>query len=261
MPSFEGGVVRSSSCRTCDAVPSVCGRTVAVPPPVTSVLPPCSLAHAAPSVPASLLLPQDPASLQGLSLATILLAMCGNALMVPRALWTRDWVWLTGSMWGSLCFGWAQLLRWEACGLLARQLWGVKHGAMFWCHGMHPKLRARCALCPLLTRVLLHPPPPLAAACSWAAPQPPALASCRCRSLRPAPRCCGPGLAPPSTSMPASAARRPARTEHASLASRWPGQAVLCALDHMLRTLGGTERELRPCPAGMLLMRRQQAPS
>jgi lipid-A-disaccharide synthase-like uncharacterized protein len=52
----------------------------------------------------------DPASLQGLSLATILLAMCGNALMVPRALWTRDWVWLTGSMWGSLCFGWAQLL-------------------------------------------------------------------------------------------------------------------------------------------------------
>jgi hypothetical protein len=55
---------------------------------------------------------QDPASLQGLSLATILLAASGNALMVPRALWTRDWVWLTGSMWGSLFFGWAQLLRW-----------------------------------------------------------------------------------------------------------------------------------------------------
>lgn len=53
---------------------------------------------------------QDPASLQGLSLATILLAASGNALMVPRALWTGDWVWLTGSMWGSLFFGWAQLL-------------------------------------------------------------------------------------------------------------------------------------------------------
>lgn len=52
----------------------------------------------------------DPASLQGLSLATILLAAAGNALMVPRALWTRDWVWLAGSLWGSLFFGWAQLL-------------------------------------------------------------------------------------------------------------------------------------------------------
>ncbi len=31
--------------------------------------------------------------------------------MVPRALWTRDWIWLTGSLWGSLFFGWAQLLR------------------------------------------------------------------------------------------------------------------------------------------------------
>ena len=54
---------------------------------------------------------QDPASLQGLSLATILLAAGGNALMVPRALWTRDWVWLSGCMWGSLLFGWAQMLR------------------------------------------------------------------------------------------------------------------------------------------------------
>ena len=54
---------------------------------------------------------RDPASLEGLSLTTILLAAAGNALMVPRALWTRDWVWLTGSLWGSLFFGWAQLLR------------------------------------------------------------------------------------------------------------------------------------------------------
>ena len=66
----------------------------------------------------SLLPVQDPASLQGLSLATILLAAGGNALMVPRALWTRDWVWLSGCMWGSLLFGWAQMLRWvgvKAC--------------------------------------------------------------------------------------------------------------------------------------------------
>lgn len=54
--------------------------------------------------------PQDPASLEGLSLATIALAAAGNAMMVPRALWTRDVIWTTGSLWGSLIFGWAQML-------------------------------------------------------------------------------------------------------------------------------------------------------
>ena len=74
------------------------------PAPTLILLPcPCSLLFLPPV--------QDPASLQGLSLATILLAAGGNALMVPRALWTRDWVWLSGCMWGSLLFGWAQMLR------------------------------------------------------------------------------------------------------------------------------------------------------
>ncbi|GMH39481.1 hypothetical protein BSKO_07379 [Bryopsis sp. KO-2023] len=52
----------------------------------------------------------DPSSLQGLSMGTILLAMAGNGLMVPRALRTRDKIWLTGTLWGSLLMGWAQLL-------------------------------------------------------------------------------------------------------------------------------------------------------
>jgi len=50
-----------------------------------------------------------PASLEGVSLGTVLLATTGNALMVPRALITEDAVWFSGSAWGSL-FGWAQLL-------------------------------------------------------------------------------------------------------------------------------------------------------
>ncbi|KAK9809188.1 hypothetical protein WJX72_011049 [[Myrmecia] bisecta] len=50
-----------------------------------------------------------PSSLQGLSVGTILLAMVGNGLMVPRALATKDAIWFTGSAWGSL-MGWAQLL-------------------------------------------------------------------------------------------------------------------------------------------------------
>lgn len=52
----------------------------------------------------------DPSSLAALSLTTVALATTGNALMLPRALFTRDVVWLTGSTWGCLVFGWAQML-------------------------------------------------------------------------------------------------------------------------------------------------------
>ncbi len=51
---------------------------------------------------------QNPAALAGVSLLTVLLATAGNALMVPRALWTRDTVWLSGSGWGA-AMGWAQI--------------------------------------------------------------------------------------------------------------------------------------------------------
>ncbi len=50
-----------------------------------------------------------PTSLEGLSMGTILLALLGNGLMVPRALFTRDSIWLLGSAWGS-AFSWLQLL-------------------------------------------------------------------------------------------------------------------------------------------------------
>ena len=51
----------------------------------------------------------SPDGLAGLSQATVVLAMVGNGLMVPRALLTRDKVWLAGSAWASFT-GWAQLL-------------------------------------------------------------------------------------------------------------------------------------------------------
>lgn len=52
----------------------------------------------------------DLSGLAGLSLGTILLATAGNALCVPRALFTRDPSWSFGSTWGCLAMGWAQLL-------------------------------------------------------------------------------------------------------------------------------------------------------
>lgn len=42
-------------------------------------------------------------------MASILLGMLGNGLMVPRALYTRDKIWFIGVGWGPLT-GWVQLL-------------------------------------------------------------------------------------------------------------------------------------------------------
>jgi hypothetical protein len=52
----------------------------------------------------------DLTALAGLAPGTMLLAVVGNALCVPRALWTRDRAWTVGATWGCLAMGWAQLL-------------------------------------------------------------------------------------------------------------------------------------------------------
>ena len=38
------------------------------------------------------------------------LGLAGNSLMVPRALLTKDRIWLLGATWATLAAGWAQLL-------------------------------------------------------------------------------------------------------------------------------------------------------
>ncbi|KAG0576111.1 hypothetical protein KC19_5G056400 [Ceratodon purpureus] len=52
----------------------------------------------------------NPANIKGLSVLTILLAMAGNGLLLPRALFTRDLMWFTGSSWGTLLQGWGILV-------------------------------------------------------------------------------------------------------------------------------------------------------
>eukprot|EP00195_Chlamydomonas_chlamydogama_P009204 CAMPEP_0202910178 /NCGR_PEP_ID=MMETSP1392-20130828/51270_1 /ASSEMBLY_ACC=CAM_ASM_000868 /TAXON_ID=225041 /ORGANISM="Chlamydomonas chlamydogama, Strain SAG 11-48b" /LENGTH=289 /DNA_ID=CAMNT_0049600185 /DNA_START=471 /DNA_END=1340 /DNA_ORIENTATION=+ len=47
----------------------------------------------------------DPSGLEGLSEASMLLALTGNCLMVPRALFTQDLIWILGSSWACLA-GW-----------------------------------------------------------------------------------------------------------------------------------------------------------
>jgi len=52
----------------------------------------------------------NPASTQAISIMSVLLGLSGNALMIPRALYTRDIIWFVGSSWGATVMGWAQLL-------------------------------------------------------------------------------------------------------------------------------------------------------
>ncbi|KAL6522134.1 hypothetical protein OROMI_032011 [Orobanche minor] len=52
----------------------------------------------------------NPENIRGLSAVTMLLAMIGNGLLIPRALFIRDFMWFTGSSWGSVFYGWGNLI-------------------------------------------------------------------------------------------------------------------------------------------------------
>ncbi|KAI3873663.1 hypothetical protein MKW92_044848 [Papaver armeniacum] len=52
----------------------------------------------------------NPENIKGLSAISMLLAMIGNGLMIPRALFIRDLMWFTGSSWASVLHGWGNLV-------------------------------------------------------------------------------------------------------------------------------------------------------
>ncbi|KAL9253001.1 Maltose excess protein 1, chloroplastic-like protein [Drosera capensis] len=51
----------------------------------------------------------NPDNIKGLSAISMLLAMIGNGLMLPRAILIRDLMWFTGSAWASVLYGWLNL--------------------------------------------------------------------------------------------------------------------------------------------------------
>lgn len=51
-----------------------------------------------------------PENIKGLSAFSMLLAMIGNGLMIPRALFIRDFMWFLGSSWASIFYGWGNLI-------------------------------------------------------------------------------------------------------------------------------------------------------
>ncbi|KAL0735669.1 hypothetical protein Bca4012_011879 [Brassica carinata] len=52
----------------------------------------------------------SPDNIKGLSPITMLLSMMGNGLMLPRALFIRDLMWFTGSIWATLFYGYGNIL-------------------------------------------------------------------------------------------------------------------------------------------------------
>ncbi|KAG2701254.1 hypothetical protein I3760_06G035700 [Carya illinoinensis] len=52
----------------------------------------------------------NPDNIKGLSTFSMLLAMMGNGLMIPRALFMRDFMWFLGSTWASLFYGYGNIL-------------------------------------------------------------------------------------------------------------------------------------------------------
>ncbi|KAJ7526338.1 hypothetical protein O6H91_16G002400 [Diphasiastrum complanatum] len=78
-----------------------------------------------------------PSNIQGLSVFTILLAMIGNSLLLPRALFTRDVMWFTGSSWGALLQGWGILLTMYIYNCISSSIFlGVSFALALWLGGM-----------------------------------------------------------------------------------------------------------------------------
>ncbi|KAJ7542068.1 hypothetical protein O6H91_10G088000 [Diphasiastrum complanatum] len=79
----------------------------------------------------------NPSNIQGLSVLTVLLAMIGNSLLLPRALFTRDLMWFTGSLWGALLQGWGILLTMYIYNCISYSMFlGVSFVLALWLVGM-----------------------------------------------------------------------------------------------------------------------------
>lgn len=79
----------------------------------------------------------NPANIKGLSSQTVLLAMIGNGLLLPRALFIRDFMWFTGSAWGCSLAGEGILISMYINGCVsAAVFWIVSVGYCSWIVGM-----------------------------------------------------------------------------------------------------------------------------
>ncbi|CAI9115623.1 OLC1v1016583C1 [Oldenlandia corymbosa var. corymbosa] len=75
----------------------------------------------------------NPDNIKGLSAISMLLAMIGNGLMIPRALFTRDLMWFTGSSWACVFYGWGNLLCLYCFKCIGKEFfWSATAGFVAW---------------------------------------------------------------------------------------------------------------------------------
>lgn len=75
----------------------------------------------------------NPENVKGLSAITMLLAMIGNGLLIPRALLTRDLMWFTGSTWACVFYGWGNLVCLYCFSSISREFFlASTFGFLFW---------------------------------------------------------------------------------------------------------------------------------
>ncbi|KAL3504348.1 hypothetical protein ACH5RR_034189 [Cinchona calisaya] len=75
----------------------------------------------------------NPDNIRGLSAVSMLLAMIGNGLMIPRALFVRDLMWFTGSSWACVFYGWGNLLCLYCLKCISREFfWAATIGFVTW---------------------------------------------------------------------------------------------------------------------------------
>ncbi|OWM76373.1 hypothetical protein CDL15_Pgr028243 [Punica granatum] len=77
-----------------------------------------------------------PENIKGLSASTMLLAMIGNGLMIPRALFIRDFMWFTGSAWAAFLYGYANILCLYCFNCISREFFLAATGGLLSWIGM-----------------------------------------------------------------------------------------------------------------------------
>ncbi|XP_030533054.1 maltose excess protein 1-like, chloroplastic [Rhodamnia argentea] len=75
----------------------------------------------------------NPDNIKGLSASSMLLAMIGNGLMIPRALFIRDFMWFTGSAWAALFYGYGNIACLYSFNCISREFFlGATAGLVSW---------------------------------------------------------------------------------------------------------------------------------
>ncbi|KAI3750150.1 hypothetical protein L2E82_20776 [Cichorium intybus] len=81
----------------------------------------------------------SPNNIRGLSAFSMLLAMTGNGLLIPRALFVKDLMWFTGSCWASIFYGWGNLICMYFCASIIKEFFLVATVGLFLWIGLHFK--------------------------------------------------------------------------------------------------------------------------